>query len=198
MAYKPDDHYAQKARKENFAARSVYKLQEIDAKHKIFRPGDQVLDLGAAPGSWSQYAVTAVGPRGCVLGIDLSPVAFRAPNFRFVEQDVFTADWPALFATAGIVPPIDVVISDMAPATTGISVTDHARSLALCQAALETAKQHLRTGGSFICKLFDGEDAPAFREALKRLFRSVHSLRPQAVRKQSREFYLIAQGYVRA
>ncbi|MDW8332625.1 MAG: FtsJ-like methyltransferase family protein, partial [Bacteroidia bacterium] len=84
---------------------------------------------------------------------------------------------------------------DMAPNTTGVSVTDHARSLALCEAALETAQKFLRPGGVFVCKLFDGEDAPAFRQRLKQCFKTVHALRPQAVRKESREFYLVAQGY---
>ncbi len=196
MAYKPNDHYAQKARKENYAARSVYKLQEIDTKYKLFRRGDNVLDLGAAPGSWSQYASSAVGPDGKVLGIDLTPVASSASNVYFAEQDIFTADWQALFAAAGMRPPVDVVVSDMAPNTTGISITDHARSLALCEAALDVAKAHLKNGGCFVCKLFDGEDAPAFRNGLKKIFKTVNALRPQAVRKESREFYLIAQGYV--
>lgn len=198
MAYKTNDHYAQKARKENYAARSVYKLQEIDAKYKLFRRGHKVLDLGAAPGSWSQYASSVVGDGGKVLGIDLTPVASSASNAYFAEQDIFTADWPTLFAAAGIEPPVDAVISDMAPATTGISVTDHARSIALCVAALAVAQAHLKAGGCFVCKLFDGEDAPAFRNGLKKLFKTVNALRPQAVRKESREFYLIAQGHVPA
>ena len=195
MAYQPNDHYARKARKEGFEARSVYKLEEIDQKHRLFRAGDQVVDLGASPGSWSQYASKAIGPKGRLLGIDLTEILIGLPNVTFVQQDIFTADWPALFARAGITPPVDAVISDMAPKTTGVKITDQARSYELCQMALGVALQHLRPGGVFVAKFFDGPDFQAFRQELQAVFASVSFLRPHSTRKESKELFFIAKGF---
>lgn len=191
MAYQPNDHYARKAKKDNFAARSVYKLEEIDQKHRLLHTGDQVLDLGASPGSWSQYVAQKIGPKGRLLGIDLTPIGVHYANASFVTQDIYTADWPVLLAQAGMHSPVDVVLSDMAPATTGMRLTDHARSVALCQMALAVAQQHLKVGGHFVCKFFDGEDFASFKKELEAVFQHVKVLRPQSVRKESRELFFI-------
>ncbi|MBX3103188.1 MAG: RlmE family RNA methyltransferase [Bacteroidetes bacterium] len=195
MAYQPNDHYARKARQQDYKARSVFKLEEIDQKHRLLAPGMQVLDLGCSPGSWSQYASQKIGAKGRLLGIDLTAVSLPLPNATFVQADINEADIPALFAQAGIVPPLDLVISDMAPKTTGVRVTDQARSAQLCEMALLVATRHLRRGGSFVCKFFDGPDFTAFRAHLTRLFDKVTILRPQATRSSSKEIFFTASGY---
>lgn len=195
VAYSPNDHYARKAKKEGFEARSVYKLEEIDQKNQVFRKGDQVIDLGASPGSWSQYASRAIGDKGRLLGIDLTEIRLNIHNATFVQQDIYTADWPSLFAQANIDPPVDAVISDMAPKTTGIRNTDQARSFDLCMMALEVARKHLRPGGVFVAKFFDGPDFQEYRAELMKSFASVKVLRPQSTRKESKEIFFIAKGF---
>ena len=195
MAYQPNDHHARRARAEGYLARSVYKLEEIDRKHRLFRPGDRVIDLGASPGSWSQYLSERLGPKGRVLGIDLTEIRLVLPNVTFVTQDIFTADWAALLARADMAAPVDAVISDMAPKTTGVHVTDHARSVELCQMALAVADRLLRPGGSFVCKLFDGEDFQAFRREVQARYQKVAVLRPESTRSSSRELFFIAQAF---
>lgn len=195
MAYKPNDHYARKARKQDYKARSVFKLEEIDQKHRLLGPGMQVLDLGCSPGSWSQYASQKIGPKGRLLGIDLTEVDLPLPNATFVQADINEADFPTLFAQAGMQPPLDLVISDMAPKTTGVRVTDQARSAQLCEMALLVATHHLRRGGSFVCKFFDGPDFSPFRAQLTKLFTKVTILRPQATRSSSIELFFTAVGY---
>jgi 23S rRNA (uridine2552-2'-O)-methyltransferase len=195
MAYQPNDHHARRAKAEGFLARSVYKLEEIDRKHRLIRPGDRIVDLGASPGSWSQYASEHIGAKGRVLGIDLTEIRLTLANVTFVTQDIFTADWAALFAQAGITPPVDVVLSDMAPKTTGVHVTDHARSVELCEAALMVAQKLLKPGGHFVCKMFDGEDFQQYRKQLQSSFTSVSVLRPESTRSSSRELFFIAKGF---
>lgn len=195
MAYQPNDHHARRAKAEGFLARSVYKLEEIDRKHRLIRPGDRIVDLGASPGSWSQYASEHIGARGRVLGIDLTEIRLTLANVTFVTQDIFTADWAALFAQAGITPPVDVVLSDMAPKTTGVHVTDHARSVELCEAALMVAQKLLKPDGHFVCKMFDGEDFQQYRKQLQSSFTSVSVLRPESTRSSSRELFFIAKGF---
>ena len=188
-----EDHYARRAREEKWLARSVYKLQEVDGKHHIIRPGDRLLDLGCFPGSWSQYAIKRVGPRGEVVGVDIQePDRFSAPNFRFVKGDVFdlSLDW-----LKGEIGPRDVVMSDMAPPTTGIRVADASRSMELAKRALDIASVLLKKGGYCLCKVFEGEDMKALREDFSPHFNKVRTLRPTAVRKASREVYLLGLGF---
>jgi len=187
-----EDHYTRRAREEKWLARSVYKLQEIDRKHHLIRPGDRLLDLGCFPGSWSQYAIKRVGPRGEVVGFDLQePDRLSAPNFRFVKGDVFALDLERLKEEIG---PRDVVLSDMAPQTTGIRVADASRSVALARMALNIAAVLLRKGGRFLCKVFEGEDLKGLREEFSPHFKKIRTLRPAAVRKGSREVYLLGLG----
>ncbi len=195
MAYNPKDYYFKKAKKENYAARAVFKIQEIDEKFKLFKPGYQILDLGAAPGSWSQYAAKKVGPKGRILGIDLQPIKITLPNALFITADMRDLNLVRTMTEAGITPPFDVVLSDMAPKTCGIRVTDQMRSLELCELALETAERFLRPRGSFVAKLFHSDEFEGFRNKLRERFGKVEVLRPQSTRKESKEIFFIAQLY---
>lgn len=185
-----EDHYTRRAREERWLARSVYKLEEIDRKARLIRSGDRILDLGCYPGSWSQYSVMKVGPEGEVVGVDLKrPDRFSSPRFRFIEADVLSLDGAWLRKQVGM---RDLVISDLAPATSGISVTDTSRSIELARRALEIALAVLKTGGHFLCKVFEGSEVKAFRTELAEHFAKVQTHRPSAVRKASREIYLLA------
>jgi 23S rRNA (uridine2552-2'-O)-methyltransferase len=191
MGYQPHDHYYKKAKELNFAARSIFKLEEIDQRFRILRSNDLVLDLGAAPGSWSQYAAQKILPHGKVLGIDLQPVKLTIPNALFVVGDFRTMDISRLFAEQGFVKPFDVILSDMAPKTTGIKVTDQARSFELCQIAVEAADKYLKVKGHFVCKLFQSDDFETLRQMLKKKYKQVEVLRPKSTRKESKEIFLI-------
>lgn len=195
MGYNPNDFYFRKAKKENFAARSVFKLQEIDDRFHILKKGFKVLDLGAAPGSWSQYSSQVVGLQGRVLGIDIQAIKITLPNAAFVQADMRQANLDEIMTAHGISPPFDVVLSDMAPKTTGIRFTDQARSLELCELALETAEKFLKPKGSFVCKLFHSEDFEAYRAKLRERFDRVEVLRPKSTRKESKEVFFIALQY---
>ncbi|MGM0427475.1 MAG: SAM-dependent methyltransferase [Thermodesulfobacteriota bacterium] len=189
-----DDYYARKAREEKWLARSVYKLQEIDRKFKLIHNGDQVLDLGCYPGSWSQYSLRKVGPKGEVIGIDQNPPQhLLAPGFRFIQADVFTADLEWFSAEISL---RDVVLSDLAPPTTGIRIRDESRSLVLARRALEIARALLKPKGRFLCKIFEGEDLAWFKQELSSDFRVIRSFRPKATRKKSREVYLVGSGWM--
>src|SRR4051812_35910653 len=164
MAYKPNDHYARKAKKENFVARSIYKLEEIDQRYHLLHSGDYVLDLGASPGSWMQYTSKRVGEKGKVLGIDLKPITINLQNGINVIGDMNELDVQQLVTKYSVDRPFDAVVSDMAPNTTGNRFVDQCRSYDLCVIALNTAQKFLRPNGNFVCKIFDGEDAMPFRD----------------------------------
>jgi len=183
------DHYTRRAQKDNFAARSVYKLQEIQKKYRILKRGARILDLGCAPGSWLQFAAQTVGPDGRLVGIDLTPVTIRMPNqVTVITGDV--ADLEGHLADLGQTR-FDAVLSDMAPATTGNRHVDEARSMGLCEAALDIAEKTLVPGGGFVCKIFQGGDFKAFTEAVKSRFDRQAAFRPQSTRKASREVFVI-------
>ena len=186
------DHYTRKAKQDGYAARSVYKLEEIQAHHRILRPGDRVLDLGCAPGSWLVLAARIVGPQGSVVGLDLKPVTIALP----AQVRTLVADLRDPESVLGQTGPegFDVVLSDMAPATTGNRTTDAARSLELAMAALATARNRLKPGGCFVCKIFQGPDAKAFEVAVRRIFRETRLFKPQSSRKASREIFIIGKG----
>ena len=189
------DHYFLKARQENYPARSIYKLREIQARFKVFQTGMKVLDLGAAPGSWSLGAAELVGPAGQVLGLDLrdTEVIFPA-QVPFMRGDIFAPapEFAAALQTRG---PFDVVLSDMAPNTTGHRATDQARSAALILEALTLARGCLVQGGNFVVKFFMGPEIKAFSEELRRDFTRVSSFKPQSSRSESMENFYIALGY---
>ncbi len=197
MAYNPKDYYFHKAKSENYVARAVFKIQEIDQKFRLFKPGQKILDLGAAPGSWSQFASKAVGANGRVLGIDLVPILLTLPNTVFVAADMRDLNLEAIFTEHEIPPPFDVVLSDMAPKTTGVRITDQTRSLELCDLALESAERFLKPGGHFVCKLFHSDEFEPFRKKLKEKFQKVEVVRPKSTRKESKEIFFIALQYIK-
>jgi len=185
-----EDHYTRRAREEQWLARSVYKIEEIDRKARLIRSGDRILDLGCYPGSWSQYSVAKIGLKGDVVGVDLKkPDRFSSPRFKFIQADVLSLDAEWLRKQVG---PRDLVISDLAPATSGIRVTDASRSMELALKALDIARAVLERGGHFLCKVFEGPDVRAFRTELAGHFSRVQTIRPSAVRKASTEIYLLA------
>ena len=189
------DHYFLKAKRENYPARSVYKLKELDGKFKMFRRGMRVLDLGAAPGSWSLGAAEKVGPSGLVLGCDLQTTETAFPgNVIFMQEDVFNRS-PAFEARLAELGPFHIVMSDMAPRTTGTKFTDQARSLELCLEALAVAEQWLLKDGSFIVKIFMGPDVQELLQPMRKMFRSVKSFKPKSSRPESKETFFVALGF---
>lgn len=191
MTYNPRDHYFKKAKQENFAARSVFKLEEIDKKYKLFRPGQTVLDLGSSPGSWSQYASRMVGEKGRVLGVDLSPMTVSLKNAVFIQADLRDLNLEEIFKEHGFQPPFDLVLSDMAPKTTGIRMTDQARSMELCELALDVARRFLKKDGHFVCKLFHSDDFTKLRDEIKKSFNKFEAVKPESTRKISKEIFLV-------
>jgi 23S rRNA (uridine2552-2'-O)-methyltransferase len=185
------DHWARKARDEGYAARSVYKLQAIDDKAKLFRPGMRIVDLGCSPGSWSSYALQRVGRGGALVGIDLTPPP-ALPGATMLTGSVYEVEPSALMEALG--GQADVVMSDMAPSTTGDRVADHLQQIELARCALGIAAQVSRPGGSFVCKVFEGGEAQDFVQEARALFTTVKRVRPDAVRRQSREWFLLASG----
>jgi 23S rRNA (uridine2552-2'-O)-methyltransferase len=191
MAYNPKDRFFHKAKQEGFAARSVYKLQEIDQQFKVFRGAQTVLDLGAAPGSWSQFASQKIGPAGRILGVDLSPVTVSLSNAKFIQADLRDLKLDEVFVEHGFKPEFDIVMSDMMSNTTGIKSVDQARSLELCELALYCAKRFLKPGGTFICKFFQSGEFGKLRSEIKREFVRVEALKPESTRAISKEIFLV-------
>ncbi len=189
-----DDHYSRKARKEGFPARSVYKLEEIDQKYHLLKPGQRILDLGCAPGSWTLYAAGKVGPKGRVLGIDLNaPTAAFPPQVRILEADLLEAD-KALAAGEA---PFDLALSDMAPKTMGRREVDQARSLELCQMAWLWAMDFLSPGGHFLFKIFQSQDGDDFIRTLAPHFAKIIRIKPKATRNESLEIFVLAQNFLK-
>jgi 23S rRNA (uridine2552-2'-O)-methyltransferase len=191
MSYNPQDHYFKKAKEENYAARSVFKLEEIDKKYKLFKPHQVILDLGASPGSWSQYASQKTGAQGRVLGVDLKPVTVHLKNAVFIQADLYDLQLEEIFKEHGFHPPFDIVMSDMAPNTTGHRFTDQARSMALCELALDVARRFLKPGGHFVCKLFHSDEFAKLREEIKKDFQRFEAVKPDSTRKISKEIFLV-------
>lgn len=192
--YDRHDHYYRRAKQEGFAARSVYKLDELDAEFKLIRRGDTVIDLGCAPGSWLQYVERKIGEGGHAYGIDLLPVKIAfPPRVRVLQGDAFSVTLSDLTAVAGEddLPAVDVVLSDMAPNTTGIRSIDAARSMALCERALEVAERLLRPGGNFVVKVLEGGDMKAFVERARAVFENVKIRRPKSTRDGSTETFVV-------
>lgn len=187
-----EDHYARRARKDNYPARSVYKLKEMQQKFAMMHKGDTVLDLGCAPGSWTLFAAETVGGEGRVIGIDLKPVTIRPQsNIAVYTGDILEMDEQC---RESIGDTIDVLISDMAPATTGMKQVDATRSLNLCEAALDMALEYLVPGGNFVCKIFQGPDFKSFSERVKTHFKTIKIFKPESCRKASKEIYIIGMG----
>jgi 23S rRNA (uridine2552-2'-O)-methyltransferase len=188
-----NDPYVHRAKAHGYRSRSAFKLSEIADRDRLARPGDVVVDLGAAPGGWSQALAERVGPSGCVIAVDLLEVA-PIPGVSVVGGDFrdVTVRERVLQALAGRRP--DLVVSDLAPNLSGVRATDQARSLALCEAALEFARGHLKPKGSFLVKVFQGAGYAEFLAAMRRTFAEVSSRKPAASRSGSAEMYLLGRG----
>jgi len=196
MNFKVKDHYFKKAKKDNFLARSVYKLEEIDDKYKVLRSGDQVVDLGYHPGSWVQYTSDKVGVAGSVVGIDIKPVNKKLlplKNVTLFEKSIFDVKSPQDLEREGL---FDVVLSDMAPNTTGVRSVDQDRSLNLIEEVFHVLPVFLRPGGNMVIKIFDSHGAQVFIKENKKLFEDFALLKPKSTRQESKEFFAIGKGYM--
>ena len=190
--------YYRKAKKEGYRARSAYKIQQIHERFTVVRKGEAVADLGAAPGGWSQMLVELVGKDGLVVGVDLQRIR-PIPGAKFIQGDFTKKETQerlsALLAETGR-EKVDAVVSDMAPDMSGNYELDQVRSVQLCEIALAFADRHLREGGAFVCKVFEGADFPPFRAEVKRRFKRIHQFHPPASRKSSSEVYLVGKHYL--
>jgi 23S rRNA (uridine2552-2'-O)-methyltransferase len=188
-----DDPFVKRAQKDGYRARAAYKLIEINDKYKLIRPNMTIVDLGAAPGSWSQIAGKLVGSKGLVIASDILPmdalpdVTFLQGDFR--EQAVFDQLLQILDGR-----PVDLVISDMAPNTSGNPAVDQPRMIYLCELALDFATRVLSPKGQFLVKAFQGEGYDEYRKAILAEFDVLKSVKPEASRARSREMYLLAQS----
>lgn len=188
--YQRADSFTKAAKAQGYPARSVFKLEEIDRRVRLLKSGQRVLDLGAAPGSWSMYAAKKIAPSGKLLAIDLSEIqGSLGPNAQIVQGDALSLTNEALATFA----PYDVVLSDMAPSTSGSKVADQARSFELFMRAVEIARALGAPGGAFVGKLFMSEDFIKAREALRALFNEVRTIKPEGTRASSVEVFLIGQ-----
>ena len=186
------DHYFKETKREGYRSRAAYKLLELDQRRKVISRGDRVLDCGAAPGSWCQVAAKRVGPKGQVVGIDLKIIdpAALPPNVQLIEGDFCEVTFEDLGGR-----PFDVIVSDMAPDTTGDPFGDHHRSIRLCHELLTRAGVLLRTGGNLVMKVFEGE---AYRDLLDRAnreFDRAKGFKPKASRSESVEMFIACHGY---
>jgi len=191
---KKKEHFYKKAKKEGYRARSAYKLRQIQNRFNLIHSGDVVVDLGAAPGGWSQVALELVGSDGLVVGVDLS---FIKPidHIIFLKGDMTDDETINDVEEAMSFQPVDVVLSDMSPDISGNYSMDHARSIHLCSQALKTAKQLLKPQGSFVCKVFMGDMLEEFVDEVKDSFSSVKQFSPKASRKSSSEQYIVAKSF---
>lgn len=197
FVYKRKDSFYLRAKSEGYRSRAAYKLAELNQKHRLLRPGHKVIDLGAWPGGWLQVASAAVGETGIVVGVDLQAVEPLArANVRTVQGDVTQANVLAQVSDA-CGGKADVLLSDLAPKLSGIRERDEARAHELFALALEFAGNVLRPGGTLLAKLFMNPEANAKIGELKARFEDVRSTRPDATRKGSSEFYVIARGFRR-
>ncbi len=188
-----NDFYTRKAKEEGYVARSIYKLQEIDERFRVFSQGDKVLDLGCAPGSWLQYLSNKVGDNGKIVGVDTEELKILLPkNAFFVKKDILADDF---FSLDCLKEQYNAVISDLAPHTSGIKDKDVAESLELGQMALEIAKKVLLEDSWFICKIFEGLGVDDFFQEVKKNFEKVKRFKPKAIKRGSREFYIVGKGF---
>lgn len=195
MGFKVKDHYFEKAKKDNYLARSAYKLEEINKKYKILAKDMNVLDLGYYPGSWTQYTAKVVGENGIIVGIDIQEVNTKLEalsNVKVYQKDI--NDVKSL-DELGVTEKFDTLISDMAPSTTGIKSVDQARSLNLVEMVFYHLPNFLKPGGNFTIKVFDSNDAQMFLKQQRSLFDEYSFLKPKSTRSVSKEFFVIGKGF---
>ena len=195
MVYKPQDSYYKKAKQEGYRSRAAYKLLELQRRFGLMRPGNVVVDLGAAPGGWLQVAAKCVGPSGKVIGVDLQNVAgLREPNIVFFRGDITSQETSKKIQELAH-GKVDCVLSDLSPRLSGIRDADTARCLDLNRAALAMAIDLLRPGGAFLVKSFVNQELHTLTLEIKQHFQSVQRTRPEATRQGSSEFYFFAKGF---
>jgi 23S rRNA (uridine2552-2'-O)-methyltransferase len=186
--YKPQDHYFKKAKKEGYPARSVYKLKEIDERFHIFKPGNLVLDLGCSPGSWLLYAEKVIQPNGKVVGVDLKSIIVSAPVI-FLQKDIFklkVEEIENLLKRNNLPLKFDVIISDLAPSTSGVKDVDSDRSFELIKKAFSFIPPLLKKEGSFVCKAFESNDVHFLAKKGSSLYKFLKIFKPQATRQRSK------------
>ena len=191
-----NDPYVQEAKQRGYRSRAAFKLIEIDDKARLLKPGQRIVDLGAAPGGWTQVAVERVKSqdgKGRVVGADIAEMG-AIPGATILHLDFLDDRAPAL-VRAALDGPVDVVLSDMAPSTTGHPETDHLRIMNLAETALAFAREVLRPGGAFVAKIFQGGSENAMQDELRRAFSTVRRIKPPASRSDSAEFYFVATGF---
>ena len=188
------DEFVLKSHKEGFRSRAVYKLQEIQERDRIIKPGQVIVDLGAAPGGWSQYAGRIIGSKGRIVALDILPMD-PIEDVSFIQGDF--RDEPVLAQLQALLEgsSVDLVISDMAPNVTGMTVIDQPRAMYLCELALDFASEVLKPGGGLVVKLFQGEGFDQYMYNLRTKFSKVVARKPKASRPKSREVYLVATGF---
>jgi len=188
------DIYVEQANRDGWRSRAVFKLEQIHAKERLLKPGAVCVDLGAAPGSWSQLAARLVAPNGRVIAMDLLPMD-EIPGVQFLQGDFTSAETLGALRHLVGTAPIDLVMSDMAPNITGNRAIDQPRTLALLEEALMFAREVLKPGGDLLLKAFQGEGIDVFTRELRQHFATVKTLKPKASRSESREIYLLARSY---
>ena len=187
------DPYVQKAKQEGYRSRAAYKLIEIDNKDTLIRPGNVIVDLGSAPGSWSQVAARKIGNTGRIIAIDLLEMQGMG-HVEFIQGDFSEAEPLAQIEAMLAGAKVDLVMSDMLPNMSGVPTIDSARAIYLCELAAEFALAHLKTGGKFLTKAYQGPGYEEFFQQLKRQFKTVASRKPDASRDRSAELFLLASG----
>lgn len=187
------DTYVQKARHEGFRSRAVYKLEELDQRDHLLRPGISIVDLGAAPGGWCQYIERKLGGKARVVAVDVLPMD-PIPGVTFIEGDFREAEVLGALEAAVGAAKVDLVLSDMAPNISGVDAADQATSVHLAELTLDFARARLKPGGALVTKLFQGEGFDEFVRNLRQAFEKVVLRKPKASRPRSREVYLVARG----
>jgi 23S rRNA (uridine2552-2'-O)-methyltransferase len=193
--FKVKDHYYNKAKHENYLARSVYKLEEIDQRFKIIKPTDRVLDLGYCPGSWVQYTTKVVGKSGLIVGVDIQEIQTSLighGNVKLFQKDIFNIQSLSDIEQDKL---FQVVLSDMAPSTTGIRSLDQDRSLALVESVMQILPLFLAPKGHLVIKVFESQMAQDYLKTQRARFMEWHYLRPKSTRSVSKEYFVIGKGF---
>jgi len=190
-----NDEYVKRSQKDGYRSRATYKLLELQERDHFIKPGQVVVDLGAAPGGWSQLAARLVGPKGMVIALDLLEMD-PIPGVEFIQGDFHDPEVLARLLAALDGRSVDLVLSDMAPNISGIAAVDQPRAMYLCELALDFCRESLREGGGFVAKVFQGEGFDAFYREVQASFGRVMTRKPKASRPKSREVYLVAGNYL--
>lgn len=193
--YTPNDRWSRKAKFEGYRARSVYKLEELDLRFNLFKSGQRVMDVGAAPGSWLQYIAQKVGKKGVVIGIDIQEIESVADNVKNYVLDVNDLEGIKKILAENNLDKVDLVVSDIAPNTTGIKSLDQAKSVELSRMVFEVGKRYLEDSGKLIMKVFEGMELIKFIKELKSYYRFVRVIKVGTTRSSSNEVYLVCCKY---